>query len=114
MADTYNLTTEVKDDVMVLRIGGRLDAAVSPQIEEEVFRFIDEGHHKILMNFQDVDYLSSAGMRLLLAATKKIKSIDGQLVVTDLKDMVLEVIKMAGFDHIIDIQETEEQGLQRF
>lgn len=109
------LSTEKKEEVLILRVGGRLDAVSSPQLEKQVMESINEGNHlKVLMNFENVDYLSSAGMRLLLSTTKKLKSKDGKFVICAINDSVMEVIKMAGFDHILNIHPSEDTGLSEF
>jgi anti-anti-sigma factor len=109
------LSSEVKNDVLILRVGGRLDAISSPQLEKQVMESINGGNHtNVLMNFEQVDYLSSAGMRLLLSTTKKMKSKEGKFVISCMTDSVMEVIKMAGFDHILRIKGTEEEGMGEF
>jgi len=109
-----NIIEEEKGDVFVLKVEGRLDATSSPVTEKRIFDFIDAGKHKIVLDLEKVDYLSSAGMRLLLATTKKLKALDGQMVVCALSDMVMDVIEMAGFDHILNIQDDEKQAIGQF
>jgi anti-anti-sigma factor len=115
METEVDVTSEVKNNILVLYVTGRLDAVSSPQLEKKVMALIDEGDHKkVLMDFTAVDYLSSAGMRLLLTTTKKLKSVQGQFVLCSLENDVLDVIKMAGFNHILDIQDSEDDGLAKF
>ena len=113
MDAAVNLALESKDDVLILRVSGRLDAVSSPQLEKQVMDAIaEQDYSKVLMNFKDVNYLSSAGMRLLLSTTKKMKSKGGKFVISNISDNVMEVIKMAGFDHILSICANEEEGFQ--
>ncbi|MBT3394455.1 MAG: STAS domain-containing protein [Waddliaceae bacterium] len=114
MDNDVTVVDEKKGEVLVLNVGGRLDAASSPIIEKSVFEFIDAGNRKIVLNFSGVAYLSSAGMRLLLSSTKRLKSLEGNIVVCCLSDMVMDVIKMAGFDHILNIQASEDEALKVF
>ena len=114
MDNEVTVTDEQKGEILVLNVGGRLDAASSPLVEKKVFEFIEAGKHKIVLNFSGVQYLSSAGMRLLLASTKKLKSLEGSIVICCLSDMVMDVIKMAGFDHILNIQSNEDEALKQF
>lgn len=109
------LAQEKKGDILILRVGGRLDAVSSPQLEKQVMDSINESNHnKVLMNFENVSYLSSAGMRLLLSTTKKMKSKEGKFIISSVNDGVMEVIKMAGFDHILNIYNSEDEGLNMF
>lgn len=101
---------EEKGDVIVVRVEGRLDAASAPQLEKQINSIIDSGHFKLLLNFSALDYLSSAGMRLMLSVSKKLKNLEGKLVACSLNDDVMEVIKMAGFNQVIEIYPTEEES----
>lgn len=97
---------------VILRIDGRLDAASAPILERKINSLIDEDHYHLILDFTRVDYLSSAGMRVLLSATKKLKSKKGALILFSLVDDVSEVIKMAGFDKILHICSSEKEALQ--
>lgn len=101
-------------DLLVLYMSGRLDAVSAPPVEHRVFDFISQGEHKIILDFSNIDYLSSAGMRMLLSVTKKLKNNDGRMVICNISNNVMDILKMSGFDHILDIAKTEENALQKF
>lgn len=101
---------EEKGEVVVVRLKGRLDAASSPQVEKKINAIIESGHFKLLLNLAGVDYLSSAGMRLMLSVSKKLKHLEGKVVACNLSDEVLEVIKMAGFNQVLELYPSEEEG----
>ncbi len=105
---------EQKGDILILRMNGRLDAVSSPTAERQVFDYINNGQHKLLFDFSGIDYLSSAGMRMLLSVTKKLKSLSGKLVLCSVTTNVMDVLKMSGFDHVLELSKTEEDGLRRF
>lgn len=96
----------------ILRISGRLDAASSPVLEKKINQLMGDGRSVLLMDFSQVEYLSSAGMRLLLSVTKKLKEKDGHLVIFSIGEEAMEIIKMAGFEHILNICSTEQKALQ--
>lgn len=97
---------------VILRIDGRLDAASAPILERKISSLIEEERHHLILDFSRVDYLSSAGLRVLLSATKKLKAKKGALVLFALADDVNDVIKMAGFDKILHICPSEKEALQ--
>jgi anti-sigma B factor antagonist/stage II sporulation protein AA (anti-sigma F factor antagonist) len=111
---TVQVDEAQEGEVLVLRIEGRLDAASSPFLEKKMNTYVDEGKLKILMNFDQVEYLSSAGMRLLLSVSKKLKTKSGKMVIAGINADVMEVIRMAGFDHILSISPTEGDALKSF
>jgi len=106
-----DVTVEEKGEIIVMRVKGRLDAASSPQLEQTINSIIDGGHFKIVLNFSDVEYLSSAGMRLMLAISKKLQHLEGKVVACSLNDDVMEVIKMAGFNQVIEFYPSEQESL---
>jgi anti-sigma B factor antagonist/stage II sporulation protein AA (anti-sigma F factor antagonist) len=101
-------------DVFILRLKGRLDAISTPLTEKKIFDYINEGHYKILLDFAQVDYISSAGMRMLLSLTKKLKSLSGKLVLCNVTHNVMDVLKMSGFDHVLELTRSEEDALKKF
>ncbi|WP_075883221.1 STAS domain-containing protein [Candidatus Protochlamydia sp. W-9] len=105
---------EVKGDVLILRMQGRLDAISSPSAERKVFDYINNGQHNLLLDFSGIDYLSSAGMRMLLSITKKLKTLSGKLVLCLVTVNVMDVLKMSGFDHVLELVQSEEEALKKF
>lgn len=97
---------------VILRLDGRLDVASSPILERKINSLIEEDHYHLLLDFSRIDYLSSAGMRVLLSGTKKLTAKKGGLILFSLSEEVSEVIKMAGFDKILRIFSSEKEALQ--
>jgi anti-anti-sigma factor len=101
---------EEKGDIIVVRVQGRLDAASSPQLEKKLNSIVESGHFKLILNLGGVDYLSSAGMRLMLSVSKKLKHLEGKVVACSLNEDVMDVIKMAGFHQVLELYPTEEES----
>jgi len=112
MAIGIKIEVEEVDGKVVVHIDGRLDAPSTPILEKKLNLLIDEGKFDLLLDFSKVEYLSSAGMRLLLSASKKIKLKDGKIVIFSVHDDVMDIIKLAGFDKILNICRTEQEALQ--
>ena len=113
---TVGLNIQLEEDqgIVLVRIEGRLDAASAPLLEKKLLEQIEGGKYKILLDFAKVNYLSSAGMRLLISSTKTLKGVSGGLHLCSVSEEVLEIIKMAGFERIIQIFPTEQEALQGF
>ena len=109
-----NVKIEEEQGKTIIRVEGRLDAASSPNLENKLNELINAGKKQLLLDFAKVDYLSSAGMRLLLSVTKKLKTIDGKLNFCSINEEVMEIIKMAGFERILAIYPTEKEALDGF
>lgn len=75
---------------------GRLDANSAPEAEE-IFREIMERFDRVVLNLQQLDYISSAGLRVIKVIHMGMKKKDGELVLTNVQKMVMEVFEMVGF-----------------
>ena len=109
-----NYVLEEKGKYAVLRLSGRLDATTSPILDEKIEELLKLKHLHLLLDFSQVEYLSSAGLRFLLSATKRYKSQGGILVIHSVADEVMEIIKMAGFEKILKISPNEQKALGEF
>lgn len=112
MSNSLHIDLEEIDQKIILRLDGRLDAATAPILERKINTLMDEKHYRIYLDFLRLDYLSSAGLRLLLSVSKNLKTKKGALVLFSIGDEVMEIIKLAGFEKILLIFETEQDALQ--
>jgi anti-sigma B factor antagonist len=108
------ITTTDSGDVKVLSFQGNLDTNTSPDAESEINTLIDAGAQKLLVNFEKLDYISSAGLRILLATAKKLKASQGDLKICCLNETVQEVFDISGFSTILSVATTEDEALGSF
>lgn len=104
---------EKKNDVLLLHLKGRLDTVSSSLAERKIFDYIESGEYKIVLDLKSVDYMSSAGMRLLLSIIKKLKTFSGKCIVASVRPNVMDILKMSGFDHILELSATAEEALRK-
>lgn len=107
-----NVIKEDLQGIVILRCEGRLDATTAPRLEDEINALLDQERIKIMIDFTRIDYLSSAGMRLLLSMTKRLKAKKGKLSIFALHDEVSEIIHMAGFEKVLAIYGSQEEATQ--
>jgi anti-sigma B factor antagonist/stage II sporulation protein AA (anti-sigma F factor antagonist) len=114
MQESIEIKEKTKGDILILSLKGRLDALSTGNAESIVTEQINKGNVKIIFDFAGIDYLSSAGMRLLLRTTKRLRSSDGKLVVCSINHNVMDILKLSGFDSVIEISNSEAEALNRF
>lgn len=105
------IVTRKEKNAAVVSIKGRMDAISSPEFEKEVSELMAEGQKDFIIDFGELDYISSAGLRSILATAKKLESKEGKLLLSSLKDMVKEVFEISGFTAIIPVYESVESAL---
>ncbi|MDE2972092.1 MAG: STAS domain-containing protein, partial [Acidobacteriota bacterium] len=69
---------------------------------------------QVVMNFGGLDYINSTGMRVLLILAKRLAGVKGKLVLCEMKEHILEVFKISGFNQILTITDTEADALEWF
>jgi anti-anti-sigma factor len=106
------INTKEESGIVQIEIIGRLDAASASEADETVAAILKEGASKLLFNLGQLDYLSSAGLRVLLAAAKKIRLIEGKVVLCSLTEYVKEIFEVSGFESLIPITDSVETGLK--
>lgn len=104
---------ERKENYLIIRIKGRLDAVTSTTAEKKIFDFINNGHINVLLDLTAVPYVSSSGMRMLLSTSKKLKTLMGKFVIFGMSPNVLDVLKISGFDHVLELTLTEDEAKAR-
>jgi anti-anti-sigma factor len=99
---------------LVMTPTGRLNAESAQAFQERLLSCIDVGETSILLDLAQLDYISSAGLRSLLIAAKRLQARDGRFAVCALTANVREVFRMSGFDTIIDVHPDRATALQSF
>jgi anti-sigma B factor antagonist len=87
-----------QDGVTVLEVRGRLDSNTASELEEKLQRILVEKEQKLLIDFSHLDFLSSAGLRVLLWGMKTIRAAKGKLALSSLKANVQDVLDVSGFN----------------
>ena len=90
------------DNEMLLELSGRLDTTTAPELEAEINSAPDGVSH-LTLGFSGLEYLSSAGLRVLLMAQKKMASLGG-MVVKNVNETIMEVFQITGFSDILTIE----------
>ncbi len=94
---------EVEKAVCVVTAYGRIDAATAPDLEEQLSVRLAEGNIRIAVDMSDVSYISSSGLKVLLAALRQARRQKGQLVLCGLQPKVASILEMIGFDQVFPI-----------
>lgn len=98
-----NIVKEYDDKELVLAVEGRVDTITSQDLEKEIN---DEfgNFNSLILDFSALEYISSAGLRVLIGTQKKLKSEDIPMVIKNVNDAIKEIFRMSGFDKILKIE----------
>ncbi len=87
---------------LLMAVSGRMDTSTAPQFEAEIKNTLD-GVEKLVLDFENLEYVSSAGLRVILAA-QKIMNKQGEMIIKNVGEVIAEVFEITGFVDILTIE----------
>lgn len=99
-------------NIIILEPNGRLDTNTSDEFEAKLVGLTDEEELRLVIDLIHVDYISSAGLRVLLMAAKKLKIMNGSIVLCSMSDHIKEVFDIAGFTPIFSIEQSRDKAIE--
>ncbi len=97
-----NMKKTQNADTLNIAVDGRLDTATAPELEAELKASLD-GVSELVLDFSNLEYISSSGLRILLSA-QKVMMKKGGMKVTHVNETVMEIFEVTGFSDILDIE----------
>jgi anti-anti-sigma factor len=94
---------EQKGEVTVIAVSGRLDGKSCPELEAQLRQLVDAGRRRFALDFEQLEYISSAGLRILLSISKALAGTDGRIKIAHLQQEVREVFDLTGFSQLFEI-----------
>ena len=98
--------TTSQDADRLLALQGRYDALRAPELDGQLQRLLDSGAETIVLDLGDVTYVSSSALRVLLLAHRQAVTQGSQVVLTNVPQRIMRVLRMAGLDRVFGIQTT--------
>lgn len=108
------IQSEKKGNVKILHVSGKLDAKSSSTLEENLNGTIKAGEKYLVLDFEKLDYISSAGLRVLLSIAKTLNQKEGKVKLLNLQNSVKEVFDLTGFTQIFEIFVNLEECVKSF
>lgn len=110
----FSIATRQNQNVSILDISGELDAHTASQLENTLKSLIDNENYSIVVNCSGLDYIASAGLGVFMAYIEDVRSLGGDIKLTDMNDRVYNVFDLLGFPTLYDILDNEQEALQSF
>ena len=108
---SIDITWERSGDLLIAVIAGRLDGTTADLCESALDSGISDSDHVLILDFEKLTYISSAGLRVILRIAKKFTGGDKKFAVCALSDSVSEIVAISGFDKIIDVQDSRAAAI---
>lgn len=108
------ITTRDEKEIKVVLLEGELDTINAPEAKDRLNQLRGAGVKKILLDLQKLDFITSAGLRILLATAQELKEVGGELRVCNLNETVQEVFDISGFNTLLMVFESEARAMAGF
>lgn len=113
MAD-FNTSIIDQGAVSVINLKGYLDAHTAPILENNFVDLIDKSRFKIVVDFRDLAYISSAGLGVFMAYVEKIRESNGDIKLAGMNDKVYNIFDLLGFPLLYEIFNTKDEAVKKF
>ena len=105
------LNSYKQDKIFVVKVSGRMDATTAPEFEKSCLEWIGQGESVLVVDLEELEYMSSAGLRSILVVGKKLKSAGGMISFSSLKQNVSHVFSISNFASMFKVYDSLEQAL---
>lgn len=106
-----DISINKSNECTIIDLKGRLDTTNFMNLENELNTLIDKGTQNLILDCENLDYVSSSGLRVFLVALKKIKKLNGKFLMCNLQETIQEIFEISGFITIFEIHETRQAAL---
>ncbi|NWF89635.1 MAG: STAS domain-containing protein [Ignavibacteriaceae bacterium] len=109
-------STSIKDqgNINIVYLKGFLDAHTAPSLENTFSGLVDKGRYQIVVNFKDLNYISSAGLGVFMAYIEKIRENGGDIKLSSMSEKVFNIFDLLGFPLLYEIFKTEDEAVLKF
>lgn len=97
---------------LIATVSGRLDTLTAPDFDKACSGWVEEGRRKMVLDLSSLEYISSAGLRSILAMAKKLATCGGVLAICSVSGVVAEVFSISGFDSFLPVFEDRDGALE--
>lgn len=113
MAD-FSTSIKENGDISIVNLKGYLDAHTAPTLENNFTELINNNKFKIVVNFEDLAYISSAGLGVFMAYIEQIRDNKGDIKLTNMSDKVFNIFDLLGFPLLYEIYKKEDEAVNKF
>lgn len=106
-----NIIEKKKGKATIFSLQGRLDSNTSPEVEEKIIQSIDQGSKDVVLDFASLDYISSAGIRVLVHCHKEIQKLHGHIYLAAVPKPIENVLYITGFLPYFKVFDQQNQAI---
>jgi anti-sigma B factor antagonist len=105
------LNVSEREGWAILSVGGEVDVATAPRLREQLIDLVNGGHHRIVVDLSDVEFLDSTGLGVLVGALKRVRTQDGDLALVCTESRILKVFEITGLTKVFTMYESVDEAV---
>jgi anti-sigma B factor antagonist len=106
-----SLQTREVDSRTIVAVGGEIDVYTAPKLRDKITELVGDGHHDLVIDMENVDFLDSTGLGVLVGGLKKVRAHDGSMELICSQDRLLKIFRITGLAKVFTIHESEASAL---
>lgn len=103
------LSTKDLGEYRVIKLKGEVDIYTAPRLKEAMVKAVDENRYKIVVDLEDVDFLDSTGLGVLVGGLKRVKPFDGEIGILCTQEKILRVFRITGLTKVFEVYSDESE-----
>ena len=111
---SLSLETDNTREISVMKVKGRVDSETAPELDDALTKLLQENRNQIVLNLQDVDYISSAGLRAVVKAYQAAKKSGGDVRLASVSTPVEVILRTVGMMQMLQMYPTEQDAVAAF
>jgi anti-sigma B factor antagonist len=105
------LTTREVDGRTVVSVGGEIDVYTAPKLRDKITELVNGGHHDLIVDMEEVAFLDSTGLGVLVGGLKKVRAQEGTMSLVCSQDRLLKIFRITGLAKVFTIHDSEQAAL---
>jgi anti-sigma B factor antagonist len=106
-----SLSTRTQADRTVLSVGGGVDVYTAPQLRQRLIELVEEGSQHIVVDMEQVEFLDSTGLGVLVGGLKRVRALDGSLRLVCSQERILKIFRITGLEKVFGIYSTVDEAV---
>ena len=106
-----SLASRTEGDKTVVSVGGEIDVYTAPKLREQIVALVEEGHYHLVVDMEDVEFLDSTGLGVLVGGLKRVRAHDGSLRLVCTQERILKIFRITGLTKVFPIHATVAEAV---
>ena len=106
-----SLETRHTDDVTIVAVGGEIDVYTAPKLRDKVTELVGEGHYQLVIDMENVEFLDSTGLGVLVGGLKRVRAHEGSLRLVCTQERILKIFRITGLTKVFPIHASVDEAL---